>query len=46
MFSCCEFFKNSCVEENLVTAASEVILESDCLKLSFWTIAFKPIMTR
>ena len=38
MFSCeyWEISKNSCSEEHLLTAASEVTLGSDCLGLSFW----------
>ena len=45
MFSCSGIFKNSYIKEHLVTAASGVILESDCFELCFWTIAFKAIMT-
>ena len=45
MFSCeyCEISKNNYFEEHLRTAASEVTLGSDCLGLSFWTVAFKTI---
>ena len=46
MFSCSGIFKNSYIKEHLVTAASGVILESDCFELCFWTIAFKAIMTQ
>ena len=46
MFSCCEMFKNIYVEEDLVTAASELTLEKDCLELYFWIIAFKTIQTQ
>ena len=47
MFSCkyCEIPKNTCFEEQLLTAASEVTLESDCLRLCFWKVAFKTILT-
>ena len=47
MFSCeyCEIFKNTYFEEHLRTAASEVTLRSDCLGRSFWTVAFKTILT-
>ena len=37
--------KNTYFEEDLRTAASEVTLESDCLGLSFWTVAFKTNLT-
>ena len=40
----CEIFKNSCFEEHLRTAASELALPSD-LELRFW-IAFKTILTK
>ena len=46
MFSCCEIFKNTYVEEHLVMAASELTLESDSLELCFWTIDFKAILTQ
>ena len=36
-----EISKNTYFEEHLCTAASEVTLESDCLGLSFWRVAFK-----
>ena len=36
----CEIFKNTCFQEYQHTAASELILQSDGLKLCFW-IAFK-----
>ena len=47
MFSCeyCEISKNIYFEEYLRTAASEVTLGSDRLGLSFWTAAFKTILT-
>ena len=47
MFSCeyCEISKNIYFEEHLRTAASEVTLGSDCLGFSFWTVAFKTILT-
>ena len=38
----CEIFKNSCFEEHLRTAASELALPSD-LDFRFW-IAFKTIL--
>ena len=40
-----EIFKNTYFEEHLHTAASELTLQSDCLKLSFWT-APKTISTQ
>ena len=40
----CEIFKNTCFEEHLRTAASELTLPSD-LELRFW-IAFKTILTK
>ena len=45
MFFCkyCEISKTTYFEENLHTAASEVTL--GCLGLSFWTVAFKTILT-
>ena len=48
MFSCefCEISKNTYFEEHLCTAASELILGSDCLGLPFRTVAFKTIMTQ
>ena len=48
VFSCeyCKIFKNTCFEEHLCTAASELNLESDCLELCFWTVAFKTILTQ
>ena len=47
MFYCeySEIPKNTYFEEYLHTAASEVTLGSDCLRLSFWTVAFKTILT-
>ena len=47
MFSCeyCEISKNTYFEEHLRTAASEVSIGSDCLGLSFWTVAFKTILS-
>ena len=47
MFSCeyCEIFENTYFEDYLSTVASEVSLESDCLGLFFWTVAFKTILT-
>ena len=41
----CEISKNIYFEEHLLTTASEVILGSDCLGLSFWTVALKIILT-
>ena len=43
MFSCeyWEISKNIYFEEHLRPAASEVALVSDCLGLSFWTVALK-----
>ena len=43
---CCEIFKNTYFEEHLRTTASELTLENECLKLCFWTVAFKTILTR
>ena len=37
--------KNTYFEEHLRMAASEVTLGSDCLRLSFWKVAFKAILT-
>ena len=37
-------FKNTYFEEHLRTDASELTLESDCLELCFWTVAFKTIL--
>ena len=47
MFFCeyCEISNNTYFEEHLHTAASEVILRSDCLGLSFLTVAFKTTLT-
>ena len=47
MFPCeyCEISKNTYFEEYLRTAASELTLESDCLGLSFLTVAYKTILT-
>ena len=47
MFSCeyWEISTNPCLEEHLRTAASEVTLGSDCLRISFWRGAFKNILT-
>ena len=51
MFSCeyCEIYhqqKNpTYFEEHLRTSGSKVTLGSDCLGLSFWTAAFKTILT-
>ena len=39
-------FKNTYFGEHLRTTASELTLESDCLELCFWTVAFKTILTR
>ena len=48
MFSCeyCEISKNNYLEEHLRKATSEVILGSDCIGLSFWTVAFETILTQ
>ena len=48
MFSCeyCEISKNTYFEEDLRTAAPEMTLGSDCLGRSFWTVAFKTILTQ
>ena len=40
-----EISKNTYVKEHLRTAASKVILGRDCLRLFFWTVAFKTILT-
>ena len=47
MLSCeyCEICKNTYFGEHLGTSATEVTLGSDCLGLSFWTVAFKTILT-
>ena len=42
----CKTSKNTIFEEHLRMAASEVTLGSDCLGLSFWTVAFKTILTQ
>ena len=44
MFSC-EISIYTYFEEHLRTAASEKTLESDCLGLSFWRVAFKTTLT-
>ena len=41
----CEISKKTYFEEQLRTAASEVILESDCLGLYFWRVTFKTFRT-
>ena len=48
MFFCeyCKISKNTIFEEHLRLAASEVTLRSDCLGLSFWTVAFKTILSQ
>ena len=48
MFSCeyCEIFKNTYFKKHLRTAASELALGIDCLRLCFWTVAFKTILTQ
>ena len=48
MFSCeyCKIFKNTYFKKHLRTAASELALEIDCLRLCFWTVAFKTILTQ
>ena len=47
MFSCeyQEISKNTCFEEQMLTAASEDNLGRDCLGLSFWRVALKTILT-
>ena len=47
MFSCeyCEISETVYFEGHLRTAASEVTLGSDSLRLSFWRVAFKTILT-
>ena len=40
-----EISNNTSFEERLRTAGSELYLESDCLGLSFWGVAFKTILT-
>ena len=47
MFSCeySEISKNTYLEEHLRTAACELTLGSNCLRLSFWAVAFKTILT-
>ena len=46
MFSCeyGKISKNTYVEGHLRMAASKVTLGSDCLGLSFWTVALKTIL--
>ena len=46
VFYCCEIFKNTCFEKLLPTAVSGLNLESDCLELCFWTVAFKTVLAR
>ena len=41
-----KFLRNSYFEEHLRTAASGLTLQNDCLKLCFWTVAFKTILTQ
>ena len=44
----CEYFEISKImyfEGHLRTAGSEVTLGSDSLRLSFWVVAFKTILT-
>ena len=41
----CKISKKTYFEDYLRTAASEVTLGSDCIGLSFWTAAFKTILT-
>ena len=46
--SSCKYWKiskNTYFEQHMLMAASEVILGSDCLGLSFWRFAFKTIPT-
>ena len=45
MFFYCETFTNIIVEEHLVTTASELTLEKDCLELCL-AITFKTILTQ
>ena len=47
IFSCeySEISKNTYLEEHLLTAAFELTLGSNCLRVSFWTVAFKTILT-
>ena len=47
MFSCeySEISKNTYLEEHLRTGACELTLGSNCLRLSFWAVAFKTILT-
>ena len=45
VFYCCDIFESTYFEEHLRTAASKLTLESNCLKLRFWTVAFKTILT-
>ena len=42
----CKISKNIYFEEHVRTPPSEVTLGSDCLGLSFWTAAFKTILTQ
>ena len=41
----CKIFKNTCFEEYLRMAASQLTLQSYCLELCSW-IAFKTILTQ
>ena len=47
MFSCryWEISQNTFFEEKLGTGTSKVTVGSDCLGISFWTVAFKTILT-
>ena len=44
MFSCCKIFKKIYLEECIFFR--KLTLGSDCLEISFWTVAFKTILTQ
>ena len=46
VFTCCEVFMNTYFEEQLLTAASELKLWSNCWELLFWIVAFKTILAQ
>ena len=46
VFSWCEIFKNTYFQEYPRMAVSELTLESYCLELCLWTVAFKTILTQ
>ena len=46
VFSWCEIFKNTYFQEYPRMDVSELTLESYCLELCLWTVAFKKILTQ